>query len=113
MTPKSINRQWQEELYEKFILNIPRYDGKTFFDVFDRELSPDDDNPWNSFPVVIASSQLAKRKDREPQLLDANPWDLILVDEAHHARRKDFLQIDRNRPNRLLGLLNALRDKTR
>ncbi|MBI3990242.1 MAG: DEAD/DEAH box helicase family protein [candidate division NC10 bacterium] len=113
LTPKSVSRQWQEELYEKFVLNIPRYDGKTFYDVFDRELSSDDDNPWNAFPVFIASSQLAKRKDRQPELLAAKPWDLILVDEAHHARRKDFLQIERYRPNRLLGLLNALRDKAR
>jgi len=113
LTPKSVTRQWQEELYEKFVLNIPRYDGKTFFDVFDRELPTDDPNPWTAFPVFIASSQLAKRKDRQPQLLAAKPWDLVLVDEAHHARRKDFLQIERYRPNRLLGLLNELRDKTR
>ena len=113
LTPKSVNRQWQEELYEKVVLNIPRYDGKTFFDVFDRELSGNDDSPWNGFPLLIASSQLAKRKDRQPQLLAAKPWDLILVDEAHHARRKDFLQPERYRPNRLLGLLNELRNRTR
>jgi superfamily II DNA or RNA helicase len=113
LTPKSITRQWQEELYEKFVLNIPRYNGRTFFDVFDRELPPGDGNPWDAFPVFIASSQLAKRKDRQEELLTAKPWDLVLVDEAHHARRRDFLQIERYRPNRLLGLLNELRDKIR
>jgi superfamily II DNA or RNA helicase len=113
LTPKSINRQWQEELYEKFILNIPRYDGRAFTDVFDRELPADGGNPWDRLPLLIASSQLAKRKDRQPDLLAAQPWDLILVDEAHHARRKDFLQLERNRPNRLLELLRQLKPKTK
>ncbi len=113
LTPKSINRQWQEELYEKFILNIPRYDGGAFTDVFDRELPANGGNPWDRLPLLIASSQLAKRKDRQPDLLAAQPWDLILVDEAHHARRKDFLQLERNRPNRLLELLRQLKPKTK
>ena len=38
LVPKSVLVQWQEELYEKFVLNIPRYDGQTFRDVFDREM---------------------------------------------------------------------------
>jgi len=113
LTPKSINRQWQEELYEKFILNIPRYDGRTFIDVFNRELPANGGNPWDRLPLLIASSQLAKRKDRQPDLLAAQPWDLILVDEAHHARRKDFSQLERNRPNRLLELLRQLKPKTK
>ncbi|MEI8191508.1 MAG: SNF2-related protein, partial [candidate division NC10 bacterium] len=113
LAPKSVNRQWQEELYEKFVLNIPRYDGGTFTDVFDRDLSTDGGNPWDRHPVLVASSQLAKRKDRQPELLAAQPWDLILVDEAHHARRKDFLQLERDRPNRLLELLRQLRAKTK
>ncbi len=37
LVPKSVLVQWQEELYEKFILNIPRYDGHTFYDVFGRD----------------------------------------------------------------------------
>jgi SNF2 family DNA or RNA helicase len=27
LAPKSILKQWQEELYEKFALDVPRYDG--------------------------------------------------------------------------------------
>ena len=38
LVPKSVLVQWQEELYEKFVLNIPRYDGHTFYDVFGRAL---------------------------------------------------------------------------
>jgi hypothetical protein len=54
--------------------------------------------------MFIASSQLAKRRDRYGQVVSARPWDLVVVDEAHHARRKDFMQ-DIYRPNRLLDLL--------
>ncbi|UCE24557.1 MAG: hypothetical protein JSU74_00470, partial [Candidatus Zixiibacteriota bacterium] len=39
LVPKSIAKQWQEELYEKFVLNIPRYDGGAFYDVFGRQVT--------------------------------------------------------------------------
>jgi len=106
LVPKSVLVQWQEELYEKFALNIPRYDGHTFYDAFGRAVpGKDDGNPWEAHPIFLASSHLAKRRDRQTQLLEAQDWDLVLVDEAHHARRKDFLNKDQFRPNRLLELL--------
>jgi len=120
LTPKSVLVQWQEELYEKFVLNIPRYDGSTFYDVFGREIPGNGDgNPWDAHPIFLASSHLAKRRERQPQLLDADGWDLVVVDEAHHARRKDFQNREQFRPNRLLELLlgpqglPGLADKTR
>ena len=120
LVPKSVLVQWQEELYEKFVLNIPRYDGHTFHDVFGRETKvPAGTNPWDAHPILLASSHLAKRRERQDQLIEAQGWDLVAVDEAHHARRKDFLNKEQYRPNRLLELLNGtqgrpgLRDKTR
>lgn len=120
LVPKSVLVQWQEELYEKFALNIPRYDGHTFYDVFGRSVpGADDGNPWEAHPVFLASSQLAKRRVRQTELLEAEGWDLVVVDEAHHARRKDFLNKEQFRPNRLLELLlgtegrPGLADKTR
>ena len=71
LIPKSVLVQWQEELYEKFILNIPRYDGSSFYDVFSRELKvPSGTNPWDAHPVFLASSHLAKRRERQEQLID-------------------------------------------
>ncbi len=108
LIPKSVLVQWQEELYEKFVLNIPRFDGHTFRDVFNRETpSMAYENPWDAHPIMLASSHLAKRTERQQQLLAANDWDLVLVDEAHHARRKDFQNTDQFRPNRLLELLSG------
>lgn len=104
LTPKSVCRQWQEELYESFLLNVPEFDGSTFHDYFRHEASAVTENPWDAFPVMIASSQLAKRRERALEILSGRSWDLVIVDEAHHARRKDFLT-GRYRRNRLLSLL--------
>ncbi len=113
LAPKSVLRQWQEELYEKFALNVPIYDGAAFRDMWDQERGPNTANPWDDVDLALASSQLVKRRDRRSTLLEARPWDLVIVDEAHHARRRDFLDLKRYRPNRLLELLNQLQARTR
>ena len=112
LAPKSVLRQWQEEVFEKFALDVPVYDGKLFRSYDGTLLPPTTTNPWNSLPLALASSQLVKRRDRQDELLSADPWDLVLVDEAHHARRRDFLDQTSYRPNRLLELLKALQART-
>lgn len=109
LAPKSVLRQWQEELYEKFSLNVPAYDGQEFHDYFGQLTSPVG-NPWDAYPVLLASSQLAKRRERRAELLAAGPFDLVILDEAHHARRREF-QSARYRPNRLLELLEGDGDR--
>ena len=89
LVPASVQRQWQEELWEKFCLDVPSFEGGRFVDA-DRNdiLAPYESNPWSAFPVLLASSHLARRRDRRQQVLDGGPWDLVFVDEAHHARRR-------------------------
>jgi superfamily II DNA or RNA helicase len=106
LVPRSVLKQWQEELYEKFVLNVPRYEDGGVFDVFDRAIQVSGTTPWKACPLLLASSQLAKRRDRQAEVIEGGPWDLIIVDEAHHARRKDFLS-GQYRPNRLLELLTG------
>ena len=110
LTPAAVLRQWQEELYEKFNLDIPRYHAGQLYDARGNPIGSPSDNPWDEQDLLLASSHLAKRKERVPQLLAARPWDLLVVDEAHHARRKDFLQ-PLYRPNSLLTLLNRLKEQ--
>lgn len=110
LVPKSVTRQWQEELYEKFSLNIPLYDGRDYQDIFRRPMPADAENPWNSYPIFLASSQLAKRRERQTELLAAEPWDMVIVDEAHHARRREFNN-QPFRPNRLMELLVGTRGR--
>ena len=50
---------------------------------------PVDRETWHQEPVIIVSSHLMRRRDRQSELLEtAEPWDLVVLDEAHHARRK-------------------------
>ncbi|XHX78562.1 MAG: helicase-related protein [Stenomitos frigidus ULC029] len=68
-------------------------------------------NIWNSQDLILASSHLVRRKERMQELLEAEPWDLVVLDEAHHARRKSP-QERKDTPNRLLELMRQLRFKT-
>jgi superfamily II DNA or RNA helicase len=120
LTPAAVLRQWQLELREKFNLNWPIYDGHrlrwakcpSFGDVGAKEkvVTPD---AWHHEPFVLASSQLMRRRDRRRELLEnAEPYDLVVLDEAHHARRRGAGADDGGRPNMLLELMRRLREKT-
>jgi SNF2 family DNA or RNA helicase len=119
LAPKAVLKQWQIELREKFNLNWPIYDGhelawypsRALRGKAVREVSRDD---WHKEPFVIASSHLMRRRERQAELLEAaSPWDLVILDEAHHARRKSPGQPTEGGPNLLLRLMQGLRAKTR
>jgi SNF2 family DNA or RNA helicase len=65
LTPKSVQIQWQNELHEKFNLNVPIYDGSalTWKAVHGRPAAiekPVARDSWQSEPVVLASSFLMR-----------------------------------------------------
>lgn len=90
----------------------------------------------DSQTVVIASWHLARLHDRQREFAPAEGeivrtrreippsvrgkegagregvWDLVVVDEAHHARRKSLAGSQENTPNNLLELLRTLREHT-
>ena len=70
---------------------------------------PSGTNPWDAHPVLLASSHLAKRRGAAGPVDEAQPWHLIVVDEAHHARRKDFLNREQFDPT---GCSNCFRAPT-
>lgn len=107
LVPAAVLRQWQEELSEKLNLRVNRYDGGEFLDPDNKPVAASG-TPWAAFPIVLASSHLARRRDRLRDVLAAGPWDVVLVDEAHHARRGGGKP--NGTPNQLLKLLQALRD---
>ena len=119
LAPKAVLRQWQIELYEKFNLNWPVYDkGKLTRHpspaLRGSHVQPVASDHWHKEPVVIASSYLMRRKDRRQVLLeDAEPWDLIVLDEAHHARRRGAGGASKGAPNNLLRLMQGLKDRTK
>lgn len=110
LAPASVQPQWQEELREKFNLHFWSYLQGELRDPF-KETIPLAANPWNTQSLILASSHLIRRKERMQELLEAEPWDLVVLDEAHHARRKSP-QDRKDTPNRLLELMRQLRSKT-
>ena len=111
LAPASVQPQWQEELREKFNLHFWSYNKGKFKDCYGQTTSPAL-NPWNTQDLVLASSHLVRRTERIEELLAAEPWDLVILDEAHHARRKSPQQ-RKDTPNRLLQLMQRLKDKTK
>lgn len=114
LAPANVCTQWQAELREKFALDWPIYDGKCFrrYDPVTQSTidTPVTRDAWSAEPFVIMSSHLARRRDRRPELIEAEPYDLLIVDEAHHARQKRTAgRVD---PNMLMRLLRDLRSRT-
>ena len=118
MVPKAVIRQWQSELYEKFNLLVPIYTGhslvwpKHHFSLRALEEKVDRDK-WTQQGLVLASSHLMRRQDRQKELIEAENWDLVVLDEAHHARRQGAGTPQEKGPNRLLRLMRRIREKTR
>ncbi|MBW1933753.1 MAG: DEAD/DEAH box helicase family protein, partial [Deltaproteobacteria bacterium] len=115
LAPKHVLQQWQQELYSKFRLKVWLLDGNY---VYGPQFHPDEEpekepvNPENPFAtknMMLVSSQLARLDPRQEQLLQRH-YDLIVVDEAHHARATyDGMS---RKPNKLLNLLQNLRYQT-
>ena len=77
LAPAGLVEQWQYRLRQMFDIRLTIY-------------SPELDKPksdyWNTHPLVIASLPTL-RKDvngRHDRILQAQDWDLLMVDEAHH-----------------------------
>ncbi len=118
LTPKAVTKQWQIELREKFNLNWPIYDGQKLSWYPSPALQGQSEKlvsrtAWHEQPVLIASSHLLRRRDREAEMLqDAASWDLVVLDEAHHARRRAAGSAAEGGPNNLLRLMRGLRGRT-
>lgn len=118
LAPRSLAPQWQGELYEKFNFNVPIYDGSKLIwhkshaihGPIERAIGR---NEWHKESFVIASSHLMRRSDRAEELLAAEAWDLVVLDEAHHARRKAPGSTRQGGANRLLRLMIRLSESCR
>lgn len=120
IAPKAVLTQWQVELREKFNLHWPIYDGRALQwpkspAWAGREMQPVARKQWLQEPAVIVSSHLVRRQERAKDLLEAEPWDLIVLDEAHHARRRgagSAASGSDKGPNALLALMQRLVPRT-
>lgn len=84
--PSSLVDQWQARLRKMFDIRIAKYVPES-----DTETS----DFWHTHPQVVASMHTLRQGEKGPKgkrtsngrherMLEAPPWDLVLVDEAHH-----------------------------
>lgn len=92
LTPAGLRQQWQSELLTHFGITAWRFesDSYTYVSPTGQERVADRSSPLTSAPdVVLVSWQLARGSWRNRDVFAKSSWkpDLILVDEAHSARR--------------------------
>ncbi len=77
LCPAKLVEQWQQRLREMFDIRLYRYLP---------ELDTERSDFFNTHQQVVASLHTLRtdRNGRHERLLSAEPWDLIIVDEAHH-----------------------------
>lgn len=114
LVPAGLVRQWQEELREKGGLLVPRYEpaGKLVW--------PDGrEQKATTLPealgenLLLLSRETARTEENRRSLLAAEPWELVLLDEAHAARRKEQEEGEFNSGTLLLTLLRELQLRRR
>ncbi len=89
VAPAGLVYQWQVELNVRF--------GR-IFNIFHRDRV----NELETFDQMVASIDTLKLEGPKKAALDANPWDLVIFDEAHHLTRSPVQRHD---------LARDLRDK--
>ncbi|GAB3783993.1 RNA polymerase-associated protein RapA [Dyella agri] len=84
LLPDTLVYQWFVELLRRFNLSFAIYDEERCEALTLSEEGKDAGNPFEDEQLVIADfAFLEANPKRAQQLLDA-PWDLLVVDEAHH-----------------------------
>jgi len=82
LCPASLVEQWQFRLRDMFDIRLARY-------------LPEADTPksdfWNTHNQVVVSLQTLRddNNGRHQRLFEAEPWDLLIVDEAHHLNANE------------------------
>ena len=81
VTPAALVEQWREELAVKF--GLPAF--VTSADAGFRSAGA---SAWERFPLLIASLATARRAEHRARIAQI-PYDLIVVDEAHHLKNRN------------------------
>lgn len=109
LLPAGLLSQWQAELREKGGVIVPRLEGLNSI-VWPNgtvvklgDLSEALENP-----TLIMSRETARTVQNLSILLDSPPWDLVILDEAHAARRRKQEEGEFNGATLLLNLLRKL-----
>jgi hypothetical protein len=108
LLPANLLQQWQGELRERGNLWVPRLDGATIVWPDGRKEKVELLADALSLDILLLSRETARTETNLVMLLGAKPWDLVVLDEAHAARRANQVEGEFNSPTLLLGLLRRL-----
>jgi superfamily II DNA or RNA helicase len=99
LCPASLVEQWQFRLRDMFDIRFTRY--STEADTAKADF-------WNTHSQVVASlpTLRADNKGRHQRMLEAEPWDLLIVDEAHHLNTEE-----KSEPTQGFKLVESLLEK--
>lgn len=77
LTPARLASQWQVRLKQMFDIRVQQYVS---------EADPADGLFWDTASMVVGSFHTLRgtRRGARDRLLEADPWDVVVVDEAHH-----------------------------
>ena len=84
LVPSGLVRQWQFELKTKFNETFAIFNRATVQYLKATGVA----NPWTDHDSIIASQEWASWSPERRNEITSVDWDLIIVDEAHHARRQ-------------------------
>jgi len=116
LAPAVARWQWQDELLHKFNIPVPVLDragGKLQLHNADNRRETTCRKPWRQARRLILSYDWLRRHQK-PFLDDDFPdYDLIVFDEAHHARYREVTNPKRRRANSYLEMLRGLSSRTR
>ena len=79
IAPANLRKQWHQELADKFGISAAVLEAKSY----KQSIKEGVGNPFEASCVLITSYQFACGKAKEVQ---AVPWDLVVIDEAHRLR---------------------------
>ena len=82
VVPAGLTQQWQEEMAEKFSISD--------FLIYGRDFRVSEPAHWRQFDHVIGSVDLFKMEEHSAALAQAQPWDLVVFDEAHRLGRTEY-----------------------
>ncbi len=103
VTPAGLTKQWQDELRYKF--------GFEEFLIYGEDFHINEPHQWKLFDYVIGSIDRFKDEDNLVKLMQAEPWDLIVFDEAHRLSRRQYgLKFDSSQRFKLAATLRKYSD---
>ncbi|MCB9841664.1 MAG: DEAD/DEAH box helicase family protein [Phycisphaeraceae bacterium] len=117
--PASLLDQWQREMATKFLMpfGVARSNNKGARVSYLLPTEHDEDRPsLFDRDLLVVSTGLLQRDERLKQLAASEPFDIVLVDEAHFARRQNSrpgLDEEPSFGKLYLGLQNGLKQKSK